>query len=101
MIIWAHVDDVALAAVAAIRNMGRGGDAIVSTTGGSSAALAELKRTASPLLGTYSFFPELWGRDVFDLVERMLAGEAVPARSSPRQQLFVTAANVARLETPR
>lgn len=76
------------------------GEAVVSTTGGSSAALAELRRPGSLLLGTYSFFPELWGNDVFDLAERMLAGEAVPGRSSPRQQMFVTAANVAQFETP-
>lgn len=101
MLIWAHVDEVALAAVSAIRNTGRGADAVVSTTGGSSAALAELRRPGSPLLGTYSFFPELWGSDVFDLAERMLAGEAVPERSSPRRQMFVTAANVAQFETPR
>ena len=93
--------EVALAAVSAIRNTGRGGDADVSTTGGSSAALADLSRLGSPLLGTYSFFPELWGSDVFDLAERMLAGEAVPERSSPRQQMFVTAANAAQFETPR
>lgn len=87
--------------MSAIRNTGRGGDAVVSTTGGSSAALAELRQPGRPLLGTYSLFPELWGNDVFDLAERMLAGEAVPGRSSPRQQMFVTTANVAQFETPR
>lgn len=101
LLVWAHVDEVALAVVSAIRNTGRTGDAVVATTGGSPSVFPEIKRPGTPLLGTYSFFPELWGNDILDLAQKMLAGEAVPERSKPQRQLFVSAQNVAQFEAPK
>ena len=92
--IWVHLDEVALAAISAVRNSDRGNDVIISTTGGSKAVYAEIKRKGSPLLGTYSFFPELWGDDLLAISGRMLRGESVEARAYPKRQLFLDARNL-------
>jgi ribose transport system substrate-binding protein len=94
ILFWVHVDAMALAALAAIRNAGRENEALVSTTGGDRAAFPEIRRTGSSFLGTYSFFPELWAQDVIPLAERMLKGEQVPARTFPQRQLFITSRNI-------
>lgn len=98
MLVWAHVDEIALAAVSGIKNSNRAEDAIVATTGGSAAVFPEIKRPGSPLLGTYSFFPDLWGADILDLAEKIMAGETIQSRSIPRQQLFISARNVGQFE---
>lgn len=94
VLVWVHVDFIALAAVAAIRSAGREGDVVLTATGGDKAGFAEIRRAGSPFLGTYSFFPELWAEDVIPLAERMLKGEGVPARSFPKRQLLLTAQNI-------
>ncbi len=98
MMLWAHVDEIALAAVSGIKNSNRAEDVIVATTGGSAAVFPEIKRAGSPLLGTYSFFPELWGGDILDLADKILAGETIQPRTIPRQQLFISAQNIAQYE---
>lgn len=91
---WVHVDAMALAVLAAVRNQGREKDVLISTTGGDHAVFPEIRRPGTPFLGTYSFFPEMWASDVIPLARRMLKGESVPSRTSPRRQLFVHAENI-------
>lgn len=91
---WVHVDAMALAVFAAVRNQNRENDVLIATTGGDHAVFPEIRRPGTPFLGTYSFFPELWASDVIPLARRMLKGESVPARTSPRQQLFIHASNI-------
>jgi ribose transport system substrate-binding protein len=95
VLFWVHVDAMALAALAAVRNAGREADCLISTTGGDQAAFPEIRKKSS-YLGTFSFFPELWAEDLLPVAIRMLRGEAVPERIYPKQALFVTAANIDR-----
>ena len=90
LIIWVRIDAMALAAV---RNANREADVLIAATGGDAAAYSEVRKPTSPFIGTYSFFPQLWGEEVISIGEQMLNGKAVPARSNPSQAEFVTAAN--------
>jgi ABC-type sugar transport system substrate-binding protein len=94
VLFWVHVDAMALAALAGVRNAEREADCFVSTTGGDRAAFPEIRRKGGPFLGTYSFFPELWADDVLPLAERMLKKEEVPKRVFPKRQLFLTIDNI-------
>jgi ribose transport system substrate-binding protein len=94
VLFWVHVDAIALAALAAVRNAGREAECLVSTTGGDRAAFPEIRRANSSFLGTYAFFPELWAEDVLPLAERILRGEPVPPRTFPKRQLFLTSKNI-------
>jgi ABC-type sugar transport system substrate-binding protein len=94
VLFWVHVDAMALAALAAVRNSGREQDCLISATGGERAAFPEIRRENSAYVGTYSFFPELWGDDILALAGAMLRKEAVPPKSNPKKQLFVTKQNI-------
>ena len=98
LLVWVHVDEMALAAVSAVRNADRAADVLVATTGGSKSVFPEIRRAGSPLIGTYSFFPALWGDQLLKIADRMLRGEAVEARHYPQRQLFLTAQNLAQNE---
>ncbi len=95
LLFWVHVDAMALAALAAVRNSGREPDCLISATGGEHAAFPEIRRENSAYVGTYSFFPELWADDILNLAGAMLRKETVPRRSYPKKQLFVTRQNIA------
>jgi ribose transport system substrate-binding protein len=96
-IIWVHLDSMALAALAAARNANRAGDVLIAATGGDVAAFPEIRKENSPFIGTYSFFPELWGADLLGLAEKILLGDAVPERNNPSRAEFVTRENIAQL----
>jgi ribose transport system substrate-binding protein len=94
ILIWVHVDGIALASLAAVRNAAREGDVLIATTGGDRAMFPELRRPGSPVVGTFSFFPENWGAEVLDMASRMLRGEKLPPLTHPGKQLFLTAQNL-------
>jgi ribose transport system substrate-binding protein len=94
VIIWVHVDGMALASLAAVRNAAREADVLIATTGGDRAMFPELRRAGSPVVGSFSFFPENWGAEVLDLVGRMLKGEQLPPLTHPGKQLLLTPANI-------
>lgn len=94
VIIWVHVDGMALASLAAVRNAAREADVLIATTGGDRAMFPELRKPGSPVVGTFSFFPENWGGEVLDLTARMLRGEKLPSLTHPGKQLFLTAQNI-------
>jgi ribose transport system substrate-binding protein len=95
IIFWVHVDAMALSALAAVRNSARGADCLISTTGGDQAAFPEIRQEGSPFLGTYAFFPELWGTDILSIASDMLAGKPVPKLIFPKRQLFLSRDNIA------
>ena len=94
VLFWVHVDAMALAALAAVRNASRQADAMITTTGGDRAAFPEIRADNSPLLGTYGFFPELWGDDLLGIAADMLAGKPVARLIRPRRQLFLSRDNL-------
>jgi len=94
IVIWTHVDAMGLAALTAARNSGRDGDIVIGSTGGDLAALPEIRRENSPYIGTFSFFPALWGDDLLSLATRMAQGEKIPEIVHPSRQLFIDASNV-------
>ena len=92
--IWAHVDAMGIAALAAARNARRDGDVVIATTGGDQSAFPEIRRANGPFIGSFSFFPELWGDDLLELAARYAKGERPADRVAPRKQLFITSANI-------
>ncbi len=96
-IIWVHLDAMALAALAAARNANREGDVLIASTGGDAAAFPEIRKENSSFIGTFSFFPELWGEDLLTLGGKILSGESVPERNNPSRAEFVTRENIGQL----
>lgn len=94
ILVWVHVDPIAVSALAAVRNAKREGDVLMSSTGGNSAVFPEIRSGDSPLIGTFSFFPENWGQDILDLGRKIANGEPVPERIKPTQQIFIDASNI-------
>ena len=91
---WMHVDLVATAGLAAARAAGREDDVLISSTGGDESVFPEVRKPDSPLIGTFSFFPELWGDDLFPLARRLHDGEAIDDVIRPTTQVFLTADNI-------
>lgn len=93
-IVWAHVDSMGIAALTAARNLSRGTDVLISATGGDESTLPEIRRPDSPFVGTFSFFPELWGDELIPLALRLAKGEVLPDTIRPKRELFVDARNI-------
>ena len=92
--IWAHVDAMGIASLAASRNARREGDVVIATTGGDQSAFPEIRRASGAFIGSFSFFPEYWGDDLLELASGYSKGQRPADRVSPRKQLFITAANI-------
>jgi ribose transport system substrate-binding protein len=94
IIIWAHVDSMGIAALTAARNASRADDVLISATGGDASTLPEIRRAGSSFVGTFSFFPELWGNELIDLAVRLAKKETLPETIRPKRQLFLSVQNV-------
>lgn len=94
IVVWIHVDPMALAALAGVRTAKRTEDVLIATTGGDTSVFPEIRSGKSPLIGTFSFFPEDWGKEIISMAKRMAAGEKLPDRVSPGRQLFITSKNI-------
>lgn len=94
VIIWTHVDSMGIAALTAARNATRTDDVLISSTGGDASTLPEIRRPGSSFVGTFSFFPELWGSELIDLAVRLAKGETLQETIRPARQLFLSAENV-------
>lgn len=94
LIIWAHVDAMGISALAATRNAAREGDVVIVATGGDKSVFPEIRKANGGFVGTFSFFPQLWGQDVIDLALRRINGETLPERVNPRKQLFINNVNI-------
>jgi ABC-type sugar transport system substrate-binding protein len=97
VMIWAHVDSMAIAALTAARNSNREADLLLSATGGEAAVFPEIRKQGGPYVGTFSFFPENWGVDILNLATKMARKEAVPEVTRPTRQVFVTRQNIDQL----
>ena len=97
VILWAHVDAMAIAALTAARNANREPDVLVSATGGEAAVLPEIRKPNGTYIGTFSFFPESWGQDILDLAVKVARKQSVPEVTRPSKQVFVTRENIGQL----
>lgn len=95
VMLWVHIDAMALSALAAVRNSARAADCLISSTGGDRAAFPEIRQNNSPFLGTFAAFPELWGDDILALASDMLAGRSVAKVNYPKRELFLSRENIA------
>jgi ribose transport system substrate-binding protein len=94
VIIFCHVDFMGIAALTAVRNSGREADVLISSTGGESIVFPEIRKPNGAYVGTFSFFPDMWGADLLDLASKLAKGEKVQETVRPSRQLFVDAANI-------
>lgn len=97
VIIWAHVDSMAIAALTATRNANREADLLVSATGGEAAVLPEIRRPNGAYVGTFSFFPENWGQDILELAVKVARKQNVPEVTRPTKEVFVNRDNIGQL----
>ncbi len=97
VMIWAHVDSMAIAALTAARNSNREGDVLLSATGGEAAVFPEIRKANGPYIGTFSFFPENWGQDILELAVKVARKQSVPEVTRPTKEVFVTRENIDRL----
>jgi ribose transport system substrate-binding protein len=94
VVIFAHEDEIGVAALTAARNAGRTGDVLISSTGGEAIVLPEIRKPNGPYVGTFSFFPDFWGADLLNLASKLAQGKSIPALTRPTRQLFVNAQNI-------
>ena len=97
VMIRAHVDAMAIAALTAARNSNRESDVLISATGGEAAVFLEIRKANGVYVGTFSFFPENWGQDILDLAVKLARKQSVPEVTRPARQVFVTRENIEQL----
>lgn len=97
VIIWVHEDSKAIAALTAARDAQRESDVVIGSTGGQAIILPLIRAERSPIVGTFSYFPDRWGDDIMPLAVKMAKGEEVPEVSRPTLQTFVTRENIDKL----
>lgn len=95
VLMWVFSDAYGISALAAARNASREDDVLIATTGGDSSVFAEIRKATTAFVGSFSFFPELWGADLLNAAVKRVNGEPLPVRISPTRQLFLSSANIA------
>jgi len=89
IILWTHVDQMALASLSAVKTSNRLNDVFIAQTGGDPSIFPELRNPDSIIVGTASFFPELWGEDLVPLAIKWLNdGTMPPPIMEPRTMLL-------------
>ena len=96
VVVLAGNDPMALGAIRAFEECGRGQFCAVMGQNASAEARAELRRPGSPLIGSVAYFPERYGDEVIRLAAGILAGKPVPAAVFTRHELM-TRENVNRI----
>lgn len=86
-------DDAAIGALSAARELGRETDLMVVGQGCDRRARDELRRPGSRLIGSTSYHPELYGRQLLPLAQKIVCQEPVPPAVYV-DHAFVTAENV-------
>ncbi|MDT7652524.1 MAG: ribose transport system substrate-binding protein [Pseudonocardiales bacterium] len=94
VVIWSHLDSMALAAVAAVKAANRTDDVLVVGTSGDKAVFAELRTATSPFIGTVGLFPENWGPEIVALALKVAAHQPVPAITHPSRTEVITKDNL-------
>ena len=77
LLVAAVSDHSALGAVSALKASGLSQTCAVAGHDGDADAIRELSEPGSPYIGTVAFFPDRYGRELIDLMQRMHRGEAV------------------------
>jgi ribose transport system substrate-binding protein len=94
IILWTHVDQMALACLSAVKAANRLGDVYIAQTGGDPSIFPELRSADSIIVGTASFFPEKWGEDLVPLAIQMLNGDVTPPPVMEPKTIFITHDNI-------
>jgi ribose transport system substrate-binding protein len=89
-------DPMALGAIRAFEEAGRARHCSVMGQNATVEARTELRRPASPLVGSVAYFPERYGEEVIRLAKTILAGKPVPSAVFTKHEL-ITPANVDRV----
>ncbi len=89
-------DPMALGAIRAFEECGRGSFCAAMGQNASAEARRELRRRSTPLVGSVAYFPERYGDGVIRLASAILAGHAVPPAVFTRHEL-ITSENVDRI----
>ena len=71
-------DDVALGAVTAGRKLGREQDLVIVGQGVHRNVRREIRQPGARIIGSTAYWPERYGEKLIPLVQKILAGEAVP-----------------------
>ncbi len=94
IILWTHVDQMALACLSAVKSANRQGDVYIGQTGGDPSIFPELRNADSIIAGTASFFPEMWGEDLVPLAIQMLNNSTTPPPVMEPKTIFITYENI-------
>ncbi|HQJ52257.1 MAG TPA: sugar ABC transporter substrate-binding protein [Anaerolineae bacterium] len=94
IILWTHVDQMALSCLSAVKGANRLGDVYIAQTGGDPSIFPELRKADSIIVGTASFFPEMWGEDLVPLAIQMLNGEVTAPPVIEPKTIFITHDNI-------
>ena len=94
IILWTHVDQMALACLSAVKSANRLGDVFIGQTGGDPSIFPELRNAESIIAGTASFFPEMWGEDLVPLAIQMLNDGITPPPVIEPKTIFITHQNI-------
>lgn len=94
IIVWVHVDSMAMAALAAARAAHRDDDVVIASVGGDPSVFSEIRSPHSPFVGTVGLFPEDWGKAIVDLALDKLEGKPVAAATHPSKIVFLDRANL-------
>ena len=95
-VVLAGNDPMALGAIRAFEECGRGRLCAVMGQNASHEARAELRRSRTPLVGSVAYFPERYGDEVIRLGGAILARQAVPPAVFTKHELL-TKENVDRI----
>jgi ribose transport system substrate-binding protein len=95
-VVLAGNDPMALGAIRAFEESGRGRYCAVMSQNASQEAREEMRRRGSPLVGSVAYFPERYGDEVLRLAAEILAGKTVPPAVFTKHEL-VTRENLDRL----
>jgi ribose transport system substrate-binding protein len=89
-------DPMALGAIRAFEEAGRGKFCAVMGQNATQEARVEMRRARSPLVGSVAYFPERYGDEVIRLASAILAKQAAPAAVFTKHEL-ITRENVDRI----
>jgi len=95
-VVLAGNDRMALGAIRAFEECGRAPLCAVMGQNATAEARAELRRPATPLVGSVAYFPERYGDEVIRLAGAILSGQSVPPAVFTKHEL-ITKENVDRL----
>lgn len=92
-------DEAAIGALEAARRLHRENDLLIVGQGADRRLRDELRRTASPIIGSTAYWPEYYGSRLVEIVLKILNGKPVPP-AVYTEHIFITTQNVDRYYPP-